>query len=156
MMIMIVCWPPIPRIVDSVNPVACYKKEEHLPNKLYDIIQKKLKDMVKNLCHDNWHLDTLDLDNLAPTKILWKYLLHYHNIRCSVPYNLVADSSKAKLPPIPHCTIGLSIALRISKIAKSEAQIHSILIEAICWSCLGQVKNCPKNQGKCFCEICGT
>ena len=39
-----------PRIVESVNPVACYKKEEHLPNKLYDIIQKKLKDMVKNLC----------------------------------------------------------------------------------------------------------
>ena len=109
--------------------------------------------MVKNLCHDNWHLDTLDLDNLAPTKILWKYLLHYHDIRCSVPYNLVADSSKAKLPPIPHCTMGLSIALRISKIAKSEAQIHSILIEAICLSCLGQVQNCPKIQGNVFCEI---
>ena len=42
-MIMMVSWPPIPRIVDSVNPVACYKKEEHLPNKLYDIIQKKIE-----------------------------------------------------------------------------------------------------------------
>ena len=56
--------------------------------------------------------------------------------------------------------MGLSIALRISKITKRKrARFCSILIETI-RSCLGQVKNCPNIQGKIFLsniyQKCGT
>ena len=52
-----------------------------------------------------------------------------------------------------HCTMGLSIALKISKITKRKrARFCSILIETI-RSCLGLVKNCPNIQGKYFRQI---
>ena len=45
--------------------------------------------------------------------------------------------------PTPHCTMGLSIGLRL--------RFGSILIEPI-WSCLGQVKNCPKQISPKYCH----